>query len=203
MEEEAAPQSGARVLNRAGRERALIEAAAKLFAAQGYEATTTRQIAAEAGCAEGLISRYFKGKAGLLRALIQQHFDEEVEDFRDDSPPSADLGEEIVRRVAWDFDHLLADLEFLRVIIPRVILDADLAKEVQTLGPGRHEKLISERLALHEKFRGLAHEERAALVQLITGVGLEFGFFSAIRGEQPADAKTKAMAIARLLARAL
>ena len=62
-----------RLRNRESREAALLSAAGKLFAARGYEATTTREIAACAGCAEGLISRYFRGKAGLLRALIVAH----------------------------------------------------------------------------------------------------------------------------------
>ena len=60
-----------RVRNRGARERALIEAAAKLFADQGYEHTTTREIAAKAGCAEGLISRYFQGTSGLLRTIVE------------------------------------------------------------------------------------------------------------------------------------
>jgi AcrR family transcriptional regulator len=57
--------------NRVVRERALLAAASKLFASRGYEATTTREIAARAGCAEGLIHRYFKSKAGLLLAITK------------------------------------------------------------------------------------------------------------------------------------
>ena len=60
-----------RVRNRAIREESLVAAAGRLFASRGYEATTTRQIASEAGCAEGLIHRYFQGKEGLLLALIR------------------------------------------------------------------------------------------------------------------------------------
>ena len=52
--------------DRAGKQKALLQAALRLFATKGYEVTTTREIAAAAGCAEGLIHRYFKGKAGLL-----------------------------------------------------------------------------------------------------------------------------------------
>jgi hypothetical protein len=57
--------------DRAGKQRALMLAALRLFATKGYEATTTREIASAAGCAEGLIHRYFKGKAGLLPALVE------------------------------------------------------------------------------------------------------------------------------------
>ena len=72
----AAPSNGnkartARTRDRAGKKQALIDAALKLFASKGYDATTTREIAACAGCAEGLIHRYFSSKAGLLPALME------------------------------------------------------------------------------------------------------------------------------------
>ena len=56
-------------------------AALKLFASKGYEATTTREIATCAGCAEGLIHRYFRSKAGLLSALIGHRISKEVADL--------------------------------------------------------------------------------------------------------------------------
>jgi AcrR family transcriptional regulator len=56
--------------DRAAKKQALIRAALGLFASKGYEVTTTREIAASAGCAEGLIHLYFRGKAGLLAAMI-------------------------------------------------------------------------------------------------------------------------------------
>ena len=59
-----------RTHDRAGKKQALIDAALKLFASKGFDTTTTREIAACAGCAEGLIHRYFNGKAGLLPALV-------------------------------------------------------------------------------------------------------------------------------------
>jgi len=55
---------------RARRSEALIDSATRAFARNGFEAATTRQIAAEAGCSEGLIHRYFGGKAGLLDAVL-------------------------------------------------------------------------------------------------------------------------------------
>jgi AcrR family transcriptional regulator len=45
--------------------------ALKLFAAQGFDATTTKQIAREAGIAEGLIFHYFPTKASLLAAILR------------------------------------------------------------------------------------------------------------------------------------
>ena len=77
--------------DRAGKQKALISAATSLFARRGYEATTTREIAAHAGCAEGLIHRYFGGKSGLLSTVVNLHFSEETTAARE-SPPVCNLG---------------------------------------------------------------------------------------------------------------
>jgi AcrR family transcriptional regulator len=58
-----------RMRNKGASELALLQAAATLFSEQGMTRTTTRQIAAKAGRAEGLISRYFHGKKGLAQAV--------------------------------------------------------------------------------------------------------------------------------------
>ena len=53
------------------RQPALIDAANAVFAERGFDAATTREIAERAGCAEGLIHRYFAGKRGLLLAILE------------------------------------------------------------------------------------------------------------------------------------
>ena len=50
----------------------LIEAALACFAKYGYEATSIRQIAAEAGKNSSLISYYFKSKEGLYREVFRE-----------------------------------------------------------------------------------------------------------------------------------
>jgi AcrR family transcriptional regulator len=50
---------------------ALLAAAERRFARDGYAATTVRDIAADAGVNVALISRYFDGKAGLFEACLQ------------------------------------------------------------------------------------------------------------------------------------
>ncbi|KKO52838.1 TetR family transcriptional regulator [Paenibacillus sp. DMB20] len=49
----------------------MLEAALKLFSLKGFHATTTKEIAAESGVAEGLIFYYFGDKRTLLLHLIQ------------------------------------------------------------------------------------------------------------------------------------
>src|SRR5215210_4537098 len=61
----------ARQRQAAARREQILETALRLFAAQGFDATSTRQIAIEAGIAEGLIFHYFPTKASLLTALLE------------------------------------------------------------------------------------------------------------------------------------
>jgi AcrR family transcriptional regulator len=54
----------------------ILKTAAKLFAAQGFEATKTLQIAREAGATEPLIYYHFKGKDDLFTRIIDATFSE-------------------------------------------------------------------------------------------------------------------------------
>jgi AcrR family transcriptional regulator len=49
----------------------IVETALDLFARQGFDATTTKQIARVAGIAEGLIFHYFPTKADLLGSILE------------------------------------------------------------------------------------------------------------------------------------
>lgn len=51
---------------------AICDAALTLFAENGIEATTTREIAERAGAAEGTLYRHFDGKADLAQWLYQR-----------------------------------------------------------------------------------------------------------------------------------
>lgn len=54
------------------RRQQIVDAALRLFALQGYAATTTKSIAKDVGVTEGLIFHYFPTKADLLRAAAGQ-----------------------------------------------------------------------------------------------------------------------------------
>jgi AcrR family transcriptional regulator len=65
----------ARQRQAAARREQILKTALKLFAAQGFDATSTRQIAKEAGIAEGLIFHYFPTKASLLTAILEDRLE--------------------------------------------------------------------------------------------------------------------------------
>ena len=102
-EPEARPR---RKRDRAAKQQALMLAAKQLFAHRGYDATTTRDIAACAGCAEGLIHRYFNGKAGLFLALIQYRVSQEATDLSDRLPVAARFEDEFLRLVGWEVERM-------------------------------------------------------------------------------------------------
>lgn len=54
----------------------LLLAGKTLFAANGFEQTSTSSIAREAGTSESQLVRYFGGKAGLLEAIFNQSWEE-------------------------------------------------------------------------------------------------------------------------------
>ncbi len=162
--------------DRAGKQQALILAATKLFAHRGYEATTTREIAVYAGCAEGLIHRYFKGKAGLLLALIQSRVSQEVEDLNERLPLAPTLEEEFLQLVDWEVEHMWKDRDFLRVIIPRAFLDPAQGRLLKRVGASRHAPAIVERLKQFKKCQSLPAEEIGGLAEFIKVLGFEYGF---------------------------
>lgn len=56
----------------AARRGQILDAAAKVFAEKGFHPTTIRDIAAEAGIADGTIYRYFENKTALLFAIFER-----------------------------------------------------------------------------------------------------------------------------------
>jgi AcrR family transcriptional regulator len=196
-------QSG-RTRDRAGKKQALIVAAQKLFASKGYDATTTREIAACAGCAEGLIHRYFSGKAGLLPALMEYRVSQEVADLTHHIRPADSFEDEYLQLVNWAVEHMWGDREFLKVAIPHAVLDPGFGQLLRQVGPLQRGRAISARLKKFRESRAVTDVEFDALVQSVSVIGFMFGFMrpAVLRQDRKTSAKT-AIAIARLLVRSL
>lgn len=171
-----AAKSNGKTRNRSVKERALIRAATRLFAGQGYDSTKTREIAAMAGCAEGLIHRYFKGKAGLLLAIVQSRVAQEVSDISVQVPMAHKLEDEIRHLVEWEVDRMWADRDFLKIVMPRALLDPALGKMVNKMGPERRCEIISARLRTFSKSRDLLAEDIRAIAEFVGSIGYLFGF---------------------------
>lgn len=80
----------------------ILETALELFAQQGFEATSVRQIAQTAGVAQGLLYNYFASKEELLATIVQQSMDDVRGTFAD-AERSADPGEQIAQLIRAAF----------------------------------------------------------------------------------------------------
>jgi AcrR family transcriptional regulator len=193
-----------RTRDRSAKQVALLQSALKLFATKGYEATTTREIAAGAGCAEGLIHRYFKGKAGLLTTLIDRHFSTEIADLGRELQPGQDLPTEFLQLVLWEMERFWETHDLLKVLITRAFVDSAVAEALKRGGISVRAKAILERLKRYPSCSTLARDELEALAQSVGMLGLVFGFMRPlVLGQDRAQAKRMAMTLARMLVRSV
>src|SRR6266853_2965158 len=61
--------------NAAATRSAIVEAATRRFAYQGYEHAGLREIAADAGVDAAMVNRYFGSKEGLFTEVVERAFD--------------------------------------------------------------------------------------------------------------------------------
>jgi len=177
-----------------------VQAALSLFASKGYEATTTREIAASAHCAEGLIHRYFKGKAGLLTALIERHFSQEIGDLNRQLQPGDDLEAEFLQLVLWEVERFWATRDFLKVFIPRALVDPNVARRMKHAVISARTKVIIERLKRYPDCLKLPQGKLEALAQAVGMLGLVFGFMRPlVLGQDRLRAKQMAATVAKML----
>ncbi len=191
-----------RTRDRAAKQQALLSAAKRLFAQRGYDATTTREIAAQAGCAEGLIHRYFKGKAGLFLALIQHRDSQIRSQVSRTFPQSSKFDDEILRLVEAEIDHMWEDREFLKVIIPRALHDPSVGKIFFRVATSRSTSAVVERLRRLPDCAHMGTDQLEAYARLVDLLGFSFGFLRPVlMGQDHLEAKKSALRLAKTLVR--
>ena len=186
--------------NRLAKQKALISAATSLFARLGYEATTTRQIAARAGCAEGLIHRYFGGKSGLLFSLVKLHLAQESATTIE-RPACATLQAEIQKLMDWQLDHLWKEREFLCLAFSCGILQPRLGNLLRKYMPART-AMVAQTLRSYNPGHG-SNEDIEMLAHVLVSLGFDFGFIRpAILRQNRQQTRNIARRAAALLSRA-
>jgi AcrR family transcriptional regulator len=189
-----------RTRDRDAKKEALLQAALKLFARKGYEVTTTREIAASAGCAEGLIHRYFKGKPGLLAAMIEHRVSKEERDASHQARPARNLEDEFLQLVDREVERIWESRDFLRILIPRAIVDPTVGSVISQALISVRAQAISERLQHYESCAVLPQGVMEVLEQAIAMLGLVFGFVRPVLlGEDRLRAREMAAKIAKIL----
>jgi AcrR family transcriptional regulator len=162
--------------NRRGKQKALVRAAAKLFSSRGYDATTTREIAQTAGCAEGLIHKYFGGKAGLLSTILREHLSQYGDRAAEPNNLEDSLERSIQRFVEKQLDHLWKERDLLRVSFSRAIVEPKVGKRIGKSAPPRHAKSLLRILEHNQKSRFLSRKDLDAAAHAIVALTFSMGF---------------------------
>lgn len=115
--------SGIKPRDRESTERRILEAAIETFATCGFDASTTRQIAESASANEALIFRYFGGKDGLLKAIIEMFSTQTAIELCEKAPLAATRGLELRQY----FSHMRTECpitqKMIRVAMDRAMVD--------------------------------------------------------------------------------
>ncbi|WP_176400429.1 TetR/AcrR family transcriptional regulator [Sphingobium sp. Z007] len=158
--------------------RALLDAGIALFSQQGYDAATTRAIAARAGLNEQLITRYFGGKAGLLAAVYAHLLEQRDNDAAYAALPLADsASEEIGRFLHWKHEHLHAIAALLQIVVPQLVRDPALAPGFDNSITQRGAVILADRLdALKAMGKVRADADTARVAQLVIWQSLALSF---------------------------
>ena len=170
------------------RQQALMEAATAVFAEHGYDAATTREVAERAGCSEGLIHRYFKGKHGLLLAIMQTKAADVLEDFGAGLPDCDTVEAEIGQILSWHLARLWDHGDLMSVAVSRVTIDPDIGRAVGESINQQRVSVILDRLQRHRKAGRIRKDvDLEAVAEAIAAIGFMLGFFGQVVFEMDRD----------------
>lgn len=160
----------------------ILEAAAELFTTQGYDNTTTSDIANHAGKPVGSVYTYFKDKQQILLALWDRLYQQETEAALAELEvqTAANLREIINRAVARIFERHMLYRKLSPTLAYLATQDAEVALRVRDLNRIALERIQHFLRQINE--RGLGHiadpEAAAVVIQVATetlaGMGLPY-----------------------------
>ncbi len=150
---------------------AILDAAERLFAQQGYEATSLTQVGAAAGVSRGTPGYFFRSKADLYQAVLDRSFAEVREAVREGRAralASNESPETILAGAVSDyFDFLAARPNFVRLIEREALSGNRLPHGVSHLSAGQEAlAAISAELGLDDSPSGEASQLLLSIISL-------------------------------------
>ena len=188
------------------RQLALIDAANAVFAERGYDVATTREIAERAGCAEGLIHRYFAGKRGLLLAILQHKGEQVSSELAGHLPDCDSVQQEIEQIILYDIEVKSERSNFMRICMSQASIDPEIGAAVRDGVRARQVEFITAKLQRHRDAGRIRTDvDIDALAYIIGGLGFATGFmyvvaFGGARKDAEHIARQAAATIARGIA---
>lgn len=166
----------------------LLDAAMRLFAEQGYRATTVGEIEASAGLAprSGALYQYFSGKDDLLRAGIEKHMNQlQSMTSAVDMLPLADLRSEIILLGRWNLQDLTRRESLYRLLRREGEVIPGLLGEVrQAIHDVPHQQ-IADWIRRRAQESGVPEPDCEALAVILAGAMGHFRELESMYGEKP------------------
>jgi AcrR family transcriptional regulator len=165
------PQPAEKERNAPRSRAAILEAAERLFAERGYDATSLHQVGAAAGVSRGTPGYFFGSKAELYRAVLEQAFAEVREAVRAGRAralASSQTSDAILAGAVSDyFDFLAARPNFIRLIEREALSGAGQLEGAGHLSAGQEAlAAISAELGLDEAESGDAAQLLLSVISL-------------------------------------
>lgn len=180
--------------NREETARILREAATRVFAARGYDAATTREVAHAAGANEQLIQRYFGGKAGLLLAIIENYANGDRDGLFGQPEPGANIEKEITNLLQFHLERERKFGNFARVALYRSIVDPAVATQVARIFTKSREPLILARLTKLRQEKLISRDtDLPAVAHLLSTLSFALAFNDQLIFGKSASALRKAV----------
>lgn len=121
---------------------AILEAATRRFACQGYEHAGVREIAADAGVTAALVNRYFGSKEGLFAEVVERAFD--IRDLIEGD--RATLAERLARVMVYGREDADNDSRIPLLLLLRSATEPHAAELIRTSLDRNNLRLLAERV---------------------------------------------------------
>ena len=153
---------------------AIIDAALKLFANNGFHNTSIIQIAKKAGVSKGLMYNYFKSKEALLEAVIMSSYEENAEPFIEEMKQPDTPQEHLRHIIDMMGDVLRYKLKYYKLFM-MLSLQEDANKIINTELLPKKEPLIQQFIHLFEELGYEKAKEEAYLMSaMINGIAIQY-----------------------------
>lgn len=126
-------QKRQRIHNRLKKEQALLQAGLDVFAEKGFDAATTKDIALQAGCAEGLLFNYFGSKKGLLLKCLEASQTSFLSEWQVLWASSHNLEKILENSLHWLTQHYARNQKLVKVSTLYSLLDPEIAASKRSL----------------------------------------------------------------------
>ena len=171
------------------RKNQILDAAALVFAEKGFHPTTIRDVAKQAGIADGTIYNYFESKPALLLGIFERMKDDVIQQNMPLVPPDTDF-RTFIRAF---LQHPLTSLKQNNFALFRIVMSEMMVnEELRTL---YYQQILEPTLLLAEGYfrqqaalHGFKAEDTSLIIRAISGMILGL-IMEHIMGDETLDAR--------------